>query len=88
MEDVFILCRWQYAHSIADAFTAQFHDSHVRATVLAHGSTAKPIAPTMGFVVIEWEESVPAEFLHQLEIDQDVTDYAVYAVPTYYDTLA
>jgi ribosomal silencing factor RsfS len=86
MEDVFILCHRKNAQAIADAFAEEFRDSQVKATVLTHGNTAKWLHPAMGFVVVEWEESAPREFLHQLDINQDITDYAVYGVPSYYES--
>lgn len=88
MEDVFILCHWQDAHAMADAFSTQFQDSSSKASVLAHGSTNKPTIQGIGFIVIEWEGNAPTEFLHQLDINHDIIDYAVYEVPSYYETSA
>lgn len=78
MQDMFLTCNPRWVRSLADEITDVLIEQHAEATILLYGITTKQ---KEGFLVIEWEETVPNAFRERMAHDQDITDFVIYDVP-------
>jgi hypothetical protein len=74
-------CDPREALYLADTFTHQFRQNHDPASVIGYGITRKQ---NHGFVVLEWQDTVPTTFMRQLDEDHEVEHYVIYEVALYY----
>lgn len=76
-QTLLILCSPLMVAWISQTFELQIADQHLPASILWSGHSCRY---GQGLVLIAWQGEVPADFLHQLEIDTEVIDYARYPV--------
>lgn len=77
--DIVILCSPLVVDWIRKTFEEQIADQQLPASVIWAGPSYRY---GQGVVVIEWEGEPSDHFVGQLEIDTEVIDYMLYAVPT------